>query len=358
MNQDKYIKNNPKIVARSIARLLDYCFFYSLFILPLFFTSLIPHDFLHIAIILFIPFLWIPFETFLVHIFGTTIGKSLLGIHLRHVEGQKLSLKTSFKRAFNLWAKGLAFNLFPFSLISSFYYLKKLKKNKIFDWDKNLSIDIYTKKKTKFKTFFAGILLFIYSIFFFTEYELREVLISDKNSFTPTYIFNKDIFHKDLFKSENLKWVLFKDPSEAFDIRFPSTPETKESVLPTTSGKDALPFSEIKLSKEDVEYNLSYTTLPKSITKWSSYLILKGSLKLLSKHVPGGAKIHKKTSSTYKKHPSIDFILIKKGGFESYGRLVLIGSKLYKIEVTYPSHKKESIQENLNIFMQSFEPRG
>lgn len=160
-----------------------------------------------------------------------------------------------------------------------------------------------------------------------------------------------------MFTKQDGKWTAFKDPDGKFHIDFPSTPETAEKVIPTTSGNDPLAFSEVKLLKEEVEYSLSYTTLPKSITKWSSGLVLKGSLKLLAKHFHNGAKIQKKSSSKFKKQPAIDFILQKKGNTESMGRLILIGSKLYKVEVTYPSAKREVVQENLSIFMQSFEPK-
>lgn len=347
MKEEKYRKDQPKPLLRAFARTLDYCFFYSLFILPLFFASIIPHDRLHLAIMVLIPLFWVPIEAFFITATGTTPGKALIGIHIRNDLDQKLSLKTSFQRALCVWIKGLSLNIFPINIFSSLYQFKKLKKHNSTSWDKTYSVNVFIKKKRKFRTLLSGILVFLYALFFFSEYELRDVLISDQKCLSSK-----------MFTKQEGKWVLFKDPAGKFHIDFPATPETSEKLIPTTSGKDPLPLSEVKLLSEEVEYSLSYITLPRSITKWSSGLVLKGSLKLLAKHLHHGAKICKKSSSKYKKHPAIEFILEKKGHKESMGRLILIGSSLYKIEVTYSSDKRELIQENLSIFMQSFEPKG
>ncbi len=334
------------LLRRILARLLDYSFFYSLLILPLFFTSLIPNEMLHLMIGALIPLFWIPIEAFLLSTFGTTPGKSLLGLHIKNDQEDTLRFHPALKRSLNIWLSVLACSILPLTIFSSYRSYKQLKRFNKLKIDQKLSSTVYLKKSSKIRVAIASALVFLYSIFFLAEYEMRDVLISDKSFFSSK-----------LFKEEAGMWTAFNDPRGEFVIHFPSSPKTHESALPTSEGKDPLPLSEIKIVQDKIEYNLSYTILPKSLTKWGSSLVLKGSLKLLAKHTPGGAKIYKKSTTKFKNHPAIDFILIRKGGFESMGRLVLIKSKLYKVEVTFPANKKTEIAEKSNIFLQSFTPK-
>lgn len=337
----------PKIFPRIFARILDYCFFYSLIILPFLSDRILPHDSLHILVMYLVPLLFLPLEAFFIHITKTTPGKALFGIKIESKNKQALALKNSFHRAFLVWSKGLCFGLFPLTLLTTYKELNLLKTKGFTSYDNKLEVVVYEKRKRRIQLIISSTIIFLYGLFFISEYQMRDVIYSDPSTFTTK------IYHKD-----KEKWKTFNDPEGCFNIDFPSTPEAENSVLPTSSGKDPLPFSEIKFNSEDIQYNLSYTVLPKSITKWGSNLVLKGSLKLLSKHLPGGAKIFKKTSTSFKKYPAIDYILVKQKNKESMGRLVLIKDKLYKIEVTYPQEKKEQVVESTSIFLESFDPKN
>lgn len=347
MNIQKYIINAARPFSRYLARILDYSLFYGLFILPLFFAQLFDHDMIHALCLLAIPLLWIPFETLFTSILGTTPGKALFGIHVRDSNEKKLSLWASFKRALLIWVKGLGFNIPVINIILSMIQAVKIHSNGKTSIDESLGTHIYHKKKRSLRTVLSALLLSIFSLFFVGEYELREGLFASKQE-----LFNP----KPLKRADHLKWISHKDVNGAYSIEFPGKPVVVEKKMPIPKTKDFLSISTVAYEHEGIEYNLTYTVLPKSWLKWSSGLLLKGAVKLVAAHISHG-KILKTSSQKYKQHPSIEFIFMKNNSYESSGRLVLIEDTLYKIEVTYPESKYEEVQEHINLFIQSFEPK-
>lgn len=63
--------------------------------------------------------IWIFVEAVLIHRWGTTPGKALLGIRVTAGDGGRLSLMPSLGRAFVVWMAGFGFGLTPFNLIGS-----------------------------------------------------------------------------------------------------------------------------------------------------------------------------------------------------------------------------------------------
>lgn len=347
MNIKEYFINLTKPLSRFLARILDYSLFYTLFVLPLFFTSLIDHDMTHVICVLLIPLFWIPFEALSISLLGTTPGKALFGIQVRDSNGKKLPLITSFKRALSIWIKGLGLNLPVLNIALAVRQFNAIRKTGRTSIDQKLNINLYYKKRSRFRAVIGSLLIAFFSLFFVAEYELREVATSSNQEF-----FSKNFFNK------GLNWKAYADPEGAYAIEFPGTPEAKSTHLPIPNSKEKLPFHTVnyQLEKEGVEYSLNYTTLPKNWLKWKASLLLRGALKIITTQM-SQAKIIKKSSNSYNNYPALEFILAKKNNLECAGRLVLVDNVLYKLEVTYPKDKEDVVQEDLSIFLQSFNPK-
>lgn len=347
MNVKSYLINIAKPFTRFLARALDYSIFYCFFILPLFFTSLLDQDTLHLACVLLIPLFWIPFEALFISLLGTTPGKALLGIHIRDGNCKKLSLKTSFKRSFLTWVKGIGCNLPVLNIFLAAKRFKQMKAQGVAPWDSQDDTQFYHKKKRSLRTLLSSLLMFIFSLFFVAEYEVREVITSS----------NQEFFSSNLFKKEN--WQTYADPKGDYTLEFPGLPEVSETKIAIPKSKDHLPFYTINYftDAKDIEYNLTYATLPDSWLKWNSALLLRGALKVIASHISDNAKVLKKHTKRYKNHPAVEFVMQKKNNQECAGRLVLIGNVLYKIEVIYPKEKQAEVKDQLNAFLESFNPK-
>jgi len=57
-------------------------------------------------------------EGFLLHAYGTTPGKWLMRVRVSHADGGRIGLRTSFRRAFTVWWRGIGFWLFPLNLFT------------------------------------------------------------------------------------------------------------------------------------------------------------------------------------------------------------------------------------------------
>lgn len=347
MNLKKYLSNRSNPGSRFLARILDYSLFYSLFILPLFLGSIIDSDLLHLAIVFLIPMLWIPFEAFFISFFATTPGKWLCGIKVFSSSNEKLSFIVALKRSFGIWTKGLGCNL-PF--LNIYFFIKnykKIKKDGLLEIDRSLAVVIYQKFKRSVRSFFTSGLTLFFILFFTAEYQVREVITSSDQQFLAKQFFAKD----------PLKWKTYKHPEGRFEIDFPDLPLEEFVKLPIPKTKDFLDYYTLihKHKNQDIEFSLHYTELPRGWLKWRPALLLKGALKIISTKLTQG-KILKKSCKDYHQFPALEFIIQKKNNQESSGRLILVDNVLYKIEVTYPKEKKEAVEENLSIFLQSFSP--
>ncbi len=336
-----------KPLSRFLARFLDYSLFYSLFILPLFFTSLLDNDFIHALCIILVPLFWIPLEALLISLFGTTPGKALFGIQIRDAQQQKLSFKTSFKRALFTWIKGLGFNIPIVNVVTGLNQFNTIVKTGKSSIDTSLNIDVYSKKRKTLRTLLGSLLVGFFSLFFIAEYQMREVATSSSQTFFSNSLFTK-----------GANWTPYHDPEGSYSIEFPGTPETSSTQLAIPNSKDKLPFHAISYSsnQDGVEYSLNYTVLPRSWLKWKASLLLRGALKIITTQM-SQAKILKKSSQIYHNYPALEFVLKKKNDLECSGRLILIDNVLYKLEVTYPKEKEESIQQDMAIFLQSFDAK-
>lgn len=337
MNRSKFSIDHKSLFRRFIARLFDYTLLFTVF--SFFIDST---NFLELSLLT--PLIFMIIETFCIAFSGATPGKFLCGIRIKQTDGKKLSLKQSFQRSFTVWIKGMAFGLPFLNIIVPVIQLIRARKTKSFSWDKKDEIEVlYAKRKV------AGVLIAV-CLFgvMITPYIVEEEW---KNT---TLGYNTNIFNLKKKKDGEFDWKKFNPGEEEFAIAFPKDPDFTSREIPVPKSSLIIPFKEYSCThNKTTSYSVCYIELPQKWLKWGSSLVLKGSLKVLVKMVPN-AKIVGKNTKKFKKLPALDFILSSKN-HEVMGKLILVGNKLYKIEVKYPAVEREKNSTNLYNFIESFE---
>lgn len=326
----KSIKN---LFRRILARLLDYSIFYFATNILFTFSSIHIDERSILIFLLFLPLFFIPFETLFLTLLGTTPGKALFGLRVRTAEGKKLSIREATMRSLSEGWK----NLIPINLGYLLYFVQTQGEMPL---DKKHQFSVETFKRSKFRTILGSLLLGLSFTTFFFEEELVQKMTKSGGLFQ--------------FVGGSKEWSAFTQTKEEFSIQFPKTPEEINKKLPVPGGAPLDYFEHMFKSDDDVIYSVSYTTLPNSLLKWSSGLVLKGSIKIIATQLTH-AEIRTKRVVQWKEHPALDFRLYQPGR-EIQGRLILIGSTLYKVEVNYPNELKNDVSENVSYFVESFSP--
>lgn len=100
-------------------------------------------------------------EPLLLCMFGTTIGKLILGLHIANSDGVRLSYEEALERTWNVIGLGMGYGIPIYNIIRYYKSFIKCSDNEIQPWDEEIS---YTVKDTKhFRTavyIAADILLF------------------------------------------------------------------------------------------------------------------------------------------------------------------------------------------------------
>jgi hypothetical protein len=129
------IKENPSHVnpwIRCVARFFDYALlFFCLIGLQRAFSISLPYGHL-------IPFefvLWIPIESALLCLIGTTPGKWFLKTKLKWGRRPKPDFKMALQRSFSVWLRGLGMGIPFLNLLCPFFAYHKLKVLKVTSWD-------------------------------------------------------------------------------------------------------------------------------------------------------------------------------------------------------------------------------
>jgi uncharacterized RDD family membrane protein YckC len=82
-------------------------------------------------------FIYIFIEPIFFSIWGTTMGKALFKIQVRHTDGKKLSYTDSLKRTFLVWFLGQGMGFPIVGLITNIVAFNKLKDKGITSWDES-----------------------------------------------------------------------------------------------------------------------------------------------------------------------------------------------------------------------------
>lgn len=320
-----------KLFSRISARVLDYFLFYFtiIFTLKLFPYAIDERTWLFF--LLFLPLLFIPVEAVFISLLGTTLGKYLFNIRVKDQKGQKLSLFKSLKRAFfEGWR-----NLFPLNLAHLICFFHNKGHSTL---DQEQEIEIEAKPKKGFKFLLGASLLSLSFLTFFYEEEIKAKITQQEGLFSIL----------DLSKD----WKEFKGKSEFFTVLFPKEPKSQEKKLPVP-GKEPLDYYEHLFEEGDITYSVSYTNLPQAWLKWSHSLVLKGAIKLIASNTPS-TSIRQRRITNIGNKTALDFILQQKNKLTE-GRLLINGTTLYKIEVSYPKNQGDELSENISYFIDSFQ---
>lgn len=202
------------------------------------------------------------------------------------------------------------------------------------------------KKKFSIKKIVFLTLLVALALIGFHYYQ---VLFQEKN-----LRFN---FHQILKKGSTLdNWIEFSPESKKFSVFLPKEPTPIAKTLLLPGGKGSLPYQEYQCQHlENCTISISYTILPDQWIRWSPSFVLKGALSILMRELRGPNLVGK-SSNIFKNYPALDYEHYLQA-METAGTLILVGNTLYKIEMTYPMEKRESIRDDLSHFINSFTPK-
>ena len=170
--KDVPIRANPWL--RFLGRMCDYSLFCILIYgvrtqLPFgAFESIIPFEY----------FVWIPIEAALLHFFGTTPGKWLLGTVIRQGRRVKLDFPTALKRSFNVWFRGMGLGIpfiMPFSLFIAYNRLKLLRFT---TWDAEDHIQVTHRPVGRWRIALAIVIVIFGLSFYFSSKHMEIKTVS------------------------------------------------------------------------------------------------------------------------------------------------------------------------------------
>ena len=175
--------------------------------------------------------------------------------------------------------------------------------------------------------------------------------------FTLVAIFGKAIIQfPETFEKEisTRSWVHYTSSEGDFTADFPSKPKVEQKQLEIPQANRTVDYQEVKSNHRDhVTYSVSAIELPKKFNFFGSNTILKGALSVVQDNLHGKTKLVSKKLTKHGNYPAIDFHLLE-GMKDVKGRLVLVGSKLFKIEFIQP-FDVEAEEAGL-AFIRSFQP--
>ena len=146
------------------------------------------------------------------------------------------------------------------------------------------------------------------------------------------------------------EWFEVEASDKSFVALFPSKPTFEEKDFAIPKSNETLVYKE-HTHDEHPKHTIGSLELPQTWTKWGSYNVLKGAIQFLS----NGSKIIQKQKSTHENFPSLEYEM-RKGELFIVGKLVLVESTLYKLEVECDHCPSETEREVAATFFNSFHP--
>lgn len=299
-----FLDKKPSLLSSLIARGIDYCIFYLLFTLASMIFPFYIEDFYYIGFALLIPVVWAPIEAFLISKTKTTLGKLLLGIRIETHLGGKLPFWIALKRA-------LCLGIRP---------------------------GVLRQKKIKLTRLLVGISAFCALLG--SSYFENEIAVATTG------------FEK--YRSIE-GWKEYTITDGKFSVSFPQDPEHESGILPVPSQNKNLSYDEFKsYQSKKVYYSLSYIELPRKWKLAGANKLLNGALDLMVKHMPGTELLGSQMTK-HKNLRALDFHL-SQGEEEVKGRLVLVGTTLFRLTAVYPPAFAGQLQDK--EFIDSFTVHG
>lgn len=90
--------------------------------------------------------IWLPAETLLLSLFGTTPAKWLFGIRIEHPGGNLLSLAEALNRSFLVFVQGVGFGILFVALFTQLFAYRRLTKTGTTLWDTSTNAVVLHKK--------------------------------------------------------------------------------------------------------------------------------------------------------------------------------------------------------------------
>lgn len=147
-------------------------------------------------------------------------------------------------------------------------------------------------------------------------------------------------------------WINYYAAEKGFYINFPVIPIQESIELNHARLKKPLIYNEYKTCNDDkLCYAIGYVDFP-SKWKWAgSRTLLKGALEMMLQN-DGEMQLVSQGFTKHGSFPALDFHLTK-GDKEMEGRIVLVGTTLYKLTVAFPPSLSKHIGPHL--FIESFQ---
>ncbi len=292
---------NPSRLFRTLARCVDYLLLFlvggtiSLF-LPWFIET-----YYYFVFALAVPLLWIPIEALLISLAGTTPGKALFGIKILDKMGKKINYRESLKIALGKDSKTGVVRQTSLSFLRRITALVIIVGCAL--------VSVFGNALTKWS---VGI--------------------------------EKGITNKG--------WIQYADEDAGFTVHFPNDPKEESKQLEIPKENKVINYQEVRANQDKkVFYSVTYMELPGKWKIAGNTILLKATLDIMVKHMPETTLINKKLT-IHQGQRSLDFHL-KQGEEEVKGRLILVGTTLYKLTVTYPPSLAQEVQDN--PFIESFD---
>ncbi len=280
---------------RCFARITDYGIFYLIGVLL---SVVLPFEFDESFYFLFAlasPLLWVPIEAYLISRWGATPGKRLFRISIPN-----LSFQESLHRA---------------------CFLPKRPGTSL------------TQPIGKWRYIVALALALVSGSSLFMGKNLSDVAIRYEEGVTTA------------------GWMEYASDDGKFTVQFPKEPEVASETVPVPNSDQTLNLNEVKAKQSDHTFSVSYLELPKRWRIFSPSTLLKGAMKVVLNHMPSAQLVDKKMVKL-KSYPAVEFSM-KEGEKEIEGRLILVGSRLYKVVVIHPHGIPKN--ENHEAFLNSFD---
>jgi hypothetical protein len=241
-----------------------------------------------------------PVEAFIISKWGTTIGKKIFGLQIGDHLGGRLPYLISLKRSSLLGIKP----------------------------------GVIRQKVISLKRKIVGF-VFCFATIFGASYQ--QELSDYSTGFSQTAALDN--------------WVAYTSSEGGFSVLFPNDPTTESKQVPIPEHNHVLEYNECtSFQNKKVSYSVSYMRVPKKWKLAGSSRILKGALDGIVDHTPNSKLLHKQFTKHHS-YRALDFYYLQDGE-EVQGRLIMVGTTVYRLTVTYPPSYANKLlhQEFLNSF--------